>query len=388
MTKKNIRRAAASVVSALLITALITGCGGNAVTPRGDDVFSQAFAKYAPDEVIATVGDLDVTWEVYFYFLSFVLEKSVYYNGIDNVYADGEESGAAIRENILSETRQYIIEYYAVELLAESMGVTLSERYQKELDDLFAEDLAACGGDSTRLENSLWTNSHLTKSAYEWTLMIPYLYKDIVATQYGPEPEIETASDTEITEYIRENNNLWRVKQILLNGTGDDKLAQAETIITLLDMYEGDDFDSYFDSMVTLYSADASKSYYPNGYTFTDGVMVEEITAEAASLSVGEYSAQPVLSDYGYHIIYRLPIDLDEEVIFPDGDTKNGETVRQYISYLINGEEYDEYQAESSAFQDVFDEYFETLSFVPSRILEKLDLVKLFPKSDLSEVLQ
>ena len=75
------------------------------------------------------------------------------------------------------------------------------------------------------------------------------------------------------------------------------------------------------------YSEDPGKDSFPNGYCFTEGTMVEEYTDTTKELKNYEVS-DVVESDFGYHIIMRLP------TVSSDVDTANqyGYTLGQMAS--------------------------------------------------------
>ena len=60
-------------------------------------------------------------------------------------------------------------------------------------------------------------------------------------------------------------------------------------------------------------SEDSGKAYYPEGYTYTSGTMVPQF--EDAVNSLAEYEISDVVeTDYGYHVIMRLPLSADAVV--------------------------------------------------------------------------
>ena len=76
----------------------------------------------------------------------------------------------------------------------------------------------------------------------------------------------------------------------------------------------------------------------PEGYTFTYGEMVEPFEKAAFALKENEYTTTPVQTNYGYHIIMRLPFntllfDSAEDSWITDLATK---AAQKEISSLIN----------------------------------------------------
>ena len=61
---------------------------------------------------------------------------------------------------------------------------------------------------------------------------------------------------------------------------------------------------------VVCTDVDTGKAVYPDGYVFLPGTMVAEF--ENTVLSLDEFQvSDPVQSDYGWHVIMRLPLDPD-----------------------------------------------------------------------------
>ena len=77
----------------------------------------------------------------------------------------------------------------------------------------------------------------------------------------------------------------------------NDLLARAQS---------GEDFDA----LIAEYSTDPGSESNPDGYIFTDGDMVQEFEDCVKSLQPGEFGI--CQSDYGYHVIQRLPFSATE----------------------------------------------------------------------------
>ncbi len=63
-----------------------------------------------------------------------------------------------------------------------------------------------------------------------------------------------------------------------------------------------------FDELIVEYNTDPGQTK-DSSYTFTYGEMAEEFEKSAFALEEGAYTTEPVKSQFGYHIIERLPLD-------------------------------------------------------------------------------
>ena len=91
-----------------------------------------------------------------------------------------------------------------------------------------------------------------------------------------------------------------------------------------------------FDELMNEHSEDGRDEatgalYYPQGYTFVEpGRMVPEFEQGALALEVGGVS-EPIQTDYGYHIILRIPVDQEQLRVACD-DSKLEELTQQWVS--------------------------------------------------------
>ena len=84
----------------------------------------------------------------------------------------------------------------------------------------------------------------------------------------------------------------------------EEAKAEAQKILDRL--HAGEDFDA----LMQENSEDPGLSGNPDGYIFTEGEMVTAFYDAAKALGEDEVSGL-VKSDYGYHIIKRVPVDYE-----------------------------------------------------------------------------
>ena len=124
----------------------------------------------------------------------------------------------------------------------------------------------------------------------------------------------ENVTDDDINEYYKEKifGDI-EAKHILISPNTKDSMTdeekeeaekkakkQAEKIIKKLD--DGEDFEK----LAKKYSDDKGTASNGGKLTVTYGAVVDEFWKGTVELEDGKYSKEPVKSEYGYHIIYRI----------------------------------------------------------------------------------
>jgi len=149
---------------------------------------------------------------------------------------------------------------------------------------------------------------------------IVYLYNNLMAL-YEDESSKLYPSEAEISEFAAASG-AYTVKHVLFDirtCTEEEaaaKLRQAEEILAALDNRGDADLVTLFESYISEYGEDPGMTTSPKGYTFYDADDESLVPGFAdTSKALGEYEYSDILvTDYGYHIILRLPLDTEAVV--------------------------------------------------------------------------
>ena len=123
--------------------------------------------------------------------------------------------------------------------------------------------------------------------------------------------------------------------------------------------------EAKFDEIMNADSQDPGLAYYPDGYVFGPGEMMEEFENGTAALADYEIS-DPVETSAGYHVIMRLPLTGDSTLSMDQAG--NPITVR--------------YNAAMEAFNDLATAETESAEIQWEKGFENPDLNKIFQSKD------
>ncbi len=202
--------------------------------------------------------------------------------------------------------------------IAEGEGVTLSQDFQDTFADQLATMTEAMGGEDV-MAMYLWQYP-LTPELYTQLCESEDLNGQLQDKYFGENGTMKP-TDADLLSYIQNDRKLYSVKHILLltqdPETGEpldeaaaaEKKAQAEDLLRQL--RESSDPAALFDQLMNDYSEDTGLATNPDGYQAVEaGQMVPEFEEASLALEPGEIS-DIVESDYGYHIILRLPLEVE-----------------------------------------------------------------------------
>ena len=301
--------------------------------------YDALYALHEPGDVVAEIDGKDETWANYFYALysqcgqieNYFNMMAMYYGYAMDWLDPVDDEGTTYADAALENAELVLVQTDAIEGFAEKNGITLNEEDEAAIEEQRQEHIASMGEGATAEDFDAQLESlYLTRDYYERILRQNRLYQKMLSELYGENGE--KVSEEDAVRYLEENGYVSAVHILL--GTTDsktfaeltdeekaEKKAQAEALIEELRTVEDEeDRHALFLSRMEELSEDTGKALYPDGYTYTAGTMVTEF--EDAVNALEEFEVSDVVeTDYGYHIIMRLPLSPDRVVEYSGENT-------------------------------------------------------------------
>jgi len=329
--------------------------------------YDAAFELFAPDTVMIVAGEFEVTWAMLF----FLLRSN--YNALISSIGDIPDlslpmpDGSTYAEALLTFSVDNALQYIAFEYGAMVLGVTLSEEEQEFIVESFENMMEMMGTEELLLKLLKSQYGIYDLELFKHLIYIDYLPLVIFFDLFGQNAEF--LSDEKVAEFTAGHGYLM-AKHILRVKTedGDDtSRIEIEDILRQLGDYSGDDFESFFDELMFEHSEDpGALAMFPDGYLFQAGDMEDLFFEATLALEIGALS-DIVETDFGYHIILRLPLNFD---IVP-------------IRSLVMGDENTLRLVTAMSMFDAFlSEWRESISPVLTPEFESIDLAALFSASE------
>jgi hypothetical protein len=383
----NLKKITALLLCVVLAASVLAGCSKTDSSPFVSDAaassdpaasatstlnMSGAYAALDPDTVMLTVNGKDTTWGEYFYLLNYIVtdlqSQGTTITDWSAIYADDK----TYKDYVLDSVVNIVLQNAAIEYGAGQMNVVLSDENKAAVQTDWDTQVQSAGSEEALLAQL--KEQFGSKELFEKLDGLSYLARGCFAAQYGS--DAEKLTDQEVADYTAEDGYLM-AKHILLMTSNTDESGnstpmtdeekakvhdQMQEILDKLNGYSGNDFNAYFDELMNKYSQDTGGlSTYPNGYLFQSGDMVSQFEEATKALEIGKISGI-VETDYGYHIIYRLPIDYNATPM----------AYSNYGTYSLR------YIAATGMFQSVIDTWTNSLNIVYSDDYKALDFNKLF----------
>ena len=280
-----------------------------------------AVAGVAGEEVLVRLGTAEITANDYLYWLQRSISDYLAPFGgqmttlpWDTEMSDGLTFGQYMLDNALDAAALHCM----LRELARQENLTPDPDVATQVDKQYAAMVVQAGSDESRVIHTLWTQM-LTRDLLINLNENTELFSQLAELYYG-ENSGHYPTDAEVNAYLDEVGR-YKAKHILLatidldtrepldEATVAQKKAQAEDFLAQLRAAE--DPIALFDDLMNEHSEDSGLATNPDGYTTAKGDMVAPFEEAALALKAGEIS-EVVESDFGYHIILRLPLDPDD----------------------------------------------------------------------------
>lgn len=345
---KNKRYIWAFALTLTLALASLSGCGqkdttgapgsgsgssaGNGSTSSGDSSAAElidlskvsdpyiAAAGISGDTVVAKVGETEISAAELLYWLNRNTEVylSQFGGQLTELPWDAPAAGGGtLGEQMKDGALEAAVYYRTLNILAAQEGLVPDAKIAASVDQEFG-DMASQLGDEEKVVHMLWAQM-LSRE------MLIYLNETSdLSTQlrelYFGENSAGYPTDAEVQAYLDEEG-IYRAKHILLltmdmdtrEPLDDQTIAQKKATASelLAQLRAAEDPIALFDELMNEYSEDSGLAANPDGYVAAKGQMVAPFEEGALALKNGEIS-EVVESEYGYHIILRLPIDPED----------------------------------------------------------------------------
>lgn len=318
--------------AALLAALMLTGCTAKEEKTGdegdGGDIVAQTLGV-ARDTTILTIDGVELDAERYLFWLVNSIETQKYYGGLATDEAWEEDyQGQTMAQAVKADALETAKLYQVVENKALEQGVGLTQEEEEEIASQLGQLVEQAGGEEAfKLQLD---GVAISKEGFTALNRVSYLNQGLKEklTQAG---EL-TVSQEELEEfetqggYYAAKHILISTRKIKEDGSGYEDFSDEEKAAALEKangLYEQimaapeESREETFDALMKEHSEDGrdqetGELYYPQGYTCVEpGRMVPQFEQGAQALELGGVS-EPVQTDYGYHIILRIPVDQEE----------------------------------------------------------------------------
>ena len=291
--------------------------------------FDALYQSRDPKEVVGKINGKDLLWEEYFYNVFSQAKQMEDYFATMATYgvaqdweSPADETGKTNFADLAVMTaEQNLLQFGAIKGFAEENNIVLGEEQAKVMEQQRQNDIKMFCGEEGTVEdfNEYLKTIYLTPEMYENMNRINHLFQQSFVQIYGEKGE--HLSDEKALAFLKDNNYAY-ANHILLSTVDDngedldeatmnEKKAQAEEMVAELKaIKDNDQLVKRFGELKEQFCEDPGKDSFPDGMTFTPGTMVQEFEDAAFSLKDYEIS-DPVKSQFGYHVIIRLPLNPD-----------------------------------------------------------------------------
>lgn len=289
--------------------------------------FAAIYATHDPDEVIATMNGQFITWADYFTWYYINARNTENYLNSMQMYGmyigwnDDAGNGTSYLDSVAPNTETFIRQYYAIKVLGENVNVDKAAMDEYLKNCLESDKKSAVGENASDEEfYALLKEQFISENVYQ-LMNAAVGYSNMIPEKlYGANNENVSAEDA--VAFMQEAGYIYSANHILLmntdeNGDALDDAAKQERYDRLMAVAEElraiedtAEREARFIEIKAELDEDTGKVAFPMGYTFAAGQMVPQFEAATDAMADFEIS-DPVETDYGYHVIMRLPLSAD-----------------------------------------------------------------------------
>ena len=272
--------------------------------------------SFDPDMVVCTIDGVDITWGMYYYFIAEDLQDVLYYIGDLPTDFNEKLTETSTMSEYFNKSALSKATYYAVaNAMPERLGVPFADQAETAINEQWNRLLERYGSEEAL--TAAMGDAGLDKDLLFFFLRSNEGLNAVQKATYGE----EAFPDEDVLSWAGEKGYV-RTKHILYSFYNEDgsamddegkaaQKARADEVWAELDALKEDTaaLEASFDELMNAESGDAGGlSNFPAGYTFASGTMVPAY--EAAAFELEDYGLSGVVeTDYGYHILLRLPLD-------------------------------------------------------------------------------
>lgn len=302
------------------------------------DALQRARAAHGPEEIVCVIDGREIPWDTYYYLLIEELQDFIYYTGALPEDFTMLLSGETTMEKYMKDMALAKAEYYTIaHTRAQERGLALDEETQSSITAYWERMCEAYGREENLL--SAMEDACLSRETYLYLLESNELLAALMDDAYGAAGEKLGAE--QVLSWAAEQGYM-RVKHVLYmfsdeNGQPLDEEGvaavrqKAQDVAAELGALAEDReallarFDELMDE-----TEDPGSARFPEGYVFNGG-MVEPFMD--ASRALEDYGVSGVVeTDYGLHVLLRLPLESDSVTMERDSATGEYMTLRAVLA--------------------------------------------------------
>lgn len=337
---KHSKRLWAAALALVMALSALSGCGqknpgssGSSASGSGSGAPTQpmdlsqvtdpwlAVSGIAGDETVVRLGEIEISASHYLYWLQRVINDYLAQFGgqmttlpWDTEMVEGQTFGQFMQDQALELATLHAL----LRQMAQEENLTPDPAVAADVESQYVNMIMQAGDNEERVIHALWGNL-LSKELITWISENSDLSSQLRELYFG-ENSGHYPTDAEVNAYLEESGQ-YRAKHILLatidldtrEPLDEEAVAQKKALADelLSQLRTAQDPIVLFDQLMNEYSEDSGLAANPDGYTTRKGEMVAPFENAALALKSGEIS-DVVESDFGYHIILRLPMDPDD----------------------------------------------------------------------------